>query len=179
MIGGDYYAVRRVDAGRFAFVVADVSGHGVAAALYTVYLDALWQGLQELLPRPAELAGAMNARLCALIGDEERFATAVFGLLDLHRTQMELAFAGGPPPFMFRGKSGLEKIGGAGIPLGCFEESRYQQRSLAIQPGDCLLAFTDGALEVSETGGGRVWRRCWRRPAIPRRMTSMQSWSDF
>ena len=153
MIGGDYYAVRRVDAGRFAFIVADVSGHGVAAALYTVYLDALWQGHPELLARPAELAGVMNEELSALIGNEPRFATAVLGLVDLHRTRLVLAFAGGPPPFLCRGDGGIEAIEGAGIPLGCFEETQYEQRSLTMQPGDCLLSFTDGALEVSETGG--------------------------
>ena len=43
MIGGDYYAMSRVDGDRIAFILADVAGHGVAAALYTVYLDALWR----------------------------------------------------------------------------------------------------------------------------------------
>ena len=55
--------------------------------------------------------------------------------------------------FLCRGDGGIEAIEGAGIPLGCFEETQYEQRSLTMQPGDCLLSFTDGALEVSETGG--------------------------
>jgi PAS domain S-box-containing protein len=153
MVGGDYYAVARVDEDRFAFLLADVSGHGMAAALYTVYLNALWEGGRELLPHPGQLAGAMNAKLYELIGDDSRFATAVVGVLDLARMQAVLTFAGGPPPFLYHQDGGMEEIEGSGLPLGCLPDTEYQEHTTALRAGDCLLAFSDGAVEITDTDG--------------------------
>jgi len=154
MIGGDYYAIRRVDADRIAFILADVAGHGVAAALYTVYLDALWHNHIDLFAYPGTLASIMNNKLSAIIGDEPRFATAMLGLVDLREMRLVLASAGGPWPFLFRKDGSLETLEGSGLPLGCSPGSeQYEQRTFPIRSGDCLLAFTDGAMEIHEATG--------------------------
>ena len=153
MVGGDYYALRRVDADRFAFLLADVCGHGMAAALQTVYLDALWDRHGELMPRPGALAGAINARLCDLLGEDVRFATAVAGLVDLARMRVTLAFAGGPPPFLFRAGGELEVIDRSGLPLGLVPEAEYEEHDVALGRGDCLLVFSDGVTEVTDVDG--------------------------
>ncbi len=158
MIGGDYYAMSRVDADRVAFILADVAGHGVAAALYTVYLDALWRNHPDLLAYPGTLASVMTKKLSAIIGDEESFATGILGFVDLREMRIVLASAGGPVPFLFRKDGDIQMLkGSGGLPLGCsVGVDEYQQHALAIGPGDCLLAFTDGALEVTEAGGGML-----------------------
>lgn len=154
MIGGDYYAVARVDSDRIAFILADVSGHGVAAALYTVYLEALWRNHTDLMAYPGTLASVMTQKLSKIIGDEPSFATALLGLVDLREKRFVWASAGGPSPFLFGKDGNLNVLEGSGLPLGFSTgKDNYEQHSCDIRPGDCLLAFTDGALEVSEAGG--------------------------
>jgi PAS domain S-box-containing protein len=153
MIGGDYYAIERVDEDRFAFILADVSGHGYAAAMYTVYLNALWHSHLDLLVQPAELAKVMHGKLSTLIGDDARFATAVFGLLDLKQMRATLTYAGGPTPLLFGGNGKLEVLEGAGIPLGMPIDVEYSEQVVPIHPGDCLLAFTDGVSEITDVNG--------------------------
>jgi PAS domain S-box-containing protein len=153
VVGGDYYATAQVDANRFAFMLADVCGHGVAAALYTVYLDALWQNHSDLLAMPAKAAATINDRLAAFVDDESSFVTAVFGLLDLEQMCATLAFAGGPPPLLFRGDGHWEEVTGSGMPLGCLAGTDYDDVTVTVNPGDRLLAFSDGVLEITDMAG--------------------------
>jgi sigma-B regulation protein RsbU (phosphoserine phosphatase) len=153
MVGGDYYAMDQVDGDCFAFMLADVSGHGFAASLYTVYLNALWHTHKSLLSQPAELARTMHAKLATLISDDTRFATAIFGLVDLEEMCANLTFAGGPTPLLFGADGKLRVLEGAGIPLGMPIDAVYEEQTVAIHPGDCLLAFTDGVTEITDVDG--------------------------
>ena len=153
MVGGDYYAMERIDKDDFAFILADVSGHGFAASLYTVYLNALWQTHFDLLSQPAKLAHVIHKKLATLINNDTRFATAIFGLLDLKKMCVTLAFAGGPTPLRFSSDGTLEVLEGSGIPLGMPIDTKYQEHSVTIRPGDCLLAFTDGVTEITNVNG--------------------------
>jgi len=153
MVGGDYYAMEQIDEDRFAFILADVSGHGFAASLYTVYLNALWHTHHDLLSQPSELARAMHAKLATLIGDDGRFATAIFGLIDLKKMCATLTFAGGPTPLLFGSDGKLEILGGTGIPLGMPIDADYEEKTIPVHPGDCLLAFTDGVTEITDVNG--------------------------
>ena len=71
-------------------MLADVSGHGLAAAMYTVYINALWHGASDFLSKPAELARHISSRLETLIGEGASFATAIFGLVDLKKYELFL-----------------------------------------------------------------------------------------
>ena len=153
MVGGDYYAMEQVDEDRFAFILADVSGHGFAASLYTVYLNALWHTHLDLLSQPAELAQAMHGELAKLISDDARFATAIFGLLDLKKMYATLTFAGGPTPLLFGTEGKLQVLEGTGIPLGMPIDTEYIEHVVPIRPGGCLLAFTDGVSEITDVDG--------------------------
>jgi len=153
MIGGDYYAMERVDEDRFAFILADVSGHGFAAAMYTVYLNALWHNHLDLLSQPAELARVMHRKLSRLIDNDARFATAILGLFDLKQMNAKLTFAGGPTPLLFSSNGKLKVLEGTGIPLGMPIETEYQEHIVPVRPGDCLLAFTDGVSEITDDNG--------------------------
>ena len=153
MVGGDYYAINKVDEDCFAFMLADVSGHGFAASLYTVYLNALWHTHQNLQSQPAELAGVMHTKLATLISDDARFATAMFGRVDLGDMRATLTFAGGPTPLLFDADGKHEVLGGSGIPLGMPIDAKYEEHTVPIHPGDCLLAFTDGVTEITDVEG--------------------------
>ena len=153
MVGGDYYAIEKVDKDHFAFILADVSGHGFAASLYTVYLNALWNTHHDLLSQPAELARTMHSKLAKLINDEGRFATAIFGLINLKKMSVTLTFAGGPTPLLFGANGKLNVLDGTGIPLGMPIDADYKEQTIPIHAGDCLLAFTDGVTEVTDVNG--------------------------
>jgi PAS domain S-box-containing protein len=157
MIGGDYYAINKIDDDRFAFMLADITGHGLAAALGTIYLDSLWQSHLDLLAQPGKLATVVSRKLSPLIGqptdDAMRFATAIFGLLDLNTMSLVLSYAGGPAPFLFHADGKLESLKGSGLPLGLPFDAEYEEHTVPIRPGDCLLAFTDGVTEVRVASG--------------------------
>ena len=148
IVGGDYFDIQQLDKDRFSFILADVCGHGATAALYTVYINTLWKTNTDLFVRPAELAGTVSEKLSDLIGEDTRFVTAVFGYVDLSRNQFTVAFAGGPSPMLFRANGEVERIEGSGIPLGCMVAQEYEQKTVPVHPGECFLAFSDGAMEI-------------------------------
>ena len=153
MIGGDYYAMERVGENCFAFMLSDVSGHGVAAALYTVYMNMLWQNHSNLLTRPAELAKSISEKLSVIIGEEARFATAIFGMIDLAKMEATLAYAGGPAPLLFHEDGTCDILNGSGTPLGFPIDAEFDERTVSIRPGDCLLTYSDGVLEICGANG--------------------------
>lgn len=155
VIGGDFYAVARLDDDRFGFLLADVSGHGVPAALYTMYLGSLWETYRRLLDSPANFALRVNTRLHGLVGDEGAFAAGVCGVFDLKRKRLRFAGAGNPPPLLARG-GGFNRLDCSGMPLGCSGDAAYDEREVELQRGDCLLVFTDGATEITRRTGGRL-----------------------
>ncbi len=83
IVGGDYYAVKQLDDDRYALMLADVMGHGVAAALYTMHLSSLWDRYYSLLANPVEFSEKMNRELARVVKEDVSFATAVCGLVDL------------------------------------------------------------------------------------------------
>jgi phosphoserine phosphatase RsbU/P len=153
VIGGDYYAIAKLDADRYGFFLADVMGHGVPAALYTMFLSSLWGSHQHLLDQPVEFARAVGNRLHLLIQEDEPFATALCGLFDLAKKELRLVGAGNPPPLVFRAGGSWENPHVAGLPLGMFKASEYEQTVIPLRPGDCVLFFTDGAIEVTDSRG--------------------------
>ena len=154
IIGGDYYAIAKLDADHYGFLLADLTGHGVAAALYTMYLSSLWEANRQLITTPGAFAAAVNTSLCDLIKEEDPFAAALCGVLDLERGELRIAGAGNPPPILIRNGNEYEQLACSGLPLGLMEEAGYEETVVNIRSGDCLLFFTDGAVEISLPDGG-------------------------
>jgi len=149
ILGGDFYTVERLDQDRYAFCVVDVMGHGTAAGLYTMHLHALWEANRRFLDRPATFAGQLNNSLCQLVRDGESFATGLFGYLDLRAEAMALCAAGNPSFLLSRqGKS--RRLTLASLPLGLVRDHVFEATFMPLQPGDGLLFFTDGAIEVTD-----------------------------
>jgi len=153
IVGGDYYAVEQVDAHRYAFLLADVSGHGVPAALYTMYLSSIWQHHRPLFPEPARLAAALNQSLYNLIMEDCPFAAGMCGTIDLEKGILKFAGAGNPFPLLFHTDGTWEKLDCSGLPLGILDQDRYEEARVEVRPGDVLLFFTDGAVEIKAPSG--------------------------
>lgn len=134
-------------------MVADVMGHGVASALYTMQLRSLWEDCRGQLDTPARFMGELNRRLRVLVGAEGYFATAVLVILDAATGGLICVRAGHPAPFVCRRHGRVEACGAKGPALGLFENATYVESQDRLGPGDTLLLFTDGALEISSAQG--------------------------
>jgi phosphoserine phosphatase RsbU/P len=153
IVGGDFYRVEAVDADHYAIIVADVMGHGVASALYTMQLRSLWEDCRSELRAPAGFMSELNRRLRVLVGSEGYFATAVLVVLDAATGGLSCIRAGHPAPFLCRADGTIEVCGGKGPALGLFERSIYAESRDELRPGDSLLLFTDGAIEIEDARG--------------------------
>jgi PAS domain S-box-containing protein len=152
IVGGDYYAVKQLDADRYGFLLADMEGHGVAAALYTMHLGVLWGQHYPLLQKPAEFAGMINKELVRIFGSIVTFATAVCGVIDAATGTLCFTGAGGPPPLIIHPHWAVEKLQSSGLSFGFMEdipqEIQYKEQTVQLLAGDSVLLFSDGAFEI-------------------------------
>ncbi len=153
IVGGDYFAVRALDQNRYGFMAADMEGHGVAAVLYTMHLNLLFERFLALLAEPPEFAGAVNAELVKVFEGDVSFATAVCGLIDASNGTLWLTAAGGPPPLIARRSGQIQKIEMAGLPLGAVEDVTYSLHSMRLEASESILLFSDGAFEIENAAG--------------------------
>jgi len=147
VLGGDYYTVEKLDDQRYAFCIADLMGHGTAAGLYAMHLHSLWESNRDLLAQPATLVETINHKLCALLRDGESFATGLFGLIDLKAQAAHLC-AAGSPSFILHHRGEPQLIKFSSLPLGLVADHTYRVSLLPLEPGDGLLFYTDGAIEI-------------------------------
>lgn len=147
IVGGDFYAIRQLHADQYGILLADVMGHGVAAALHTMHLSSLWTRHHAQLARPATFASIVNRDLSRVVKDES-FATAICGVIDAATGSVCLASAGGPPVLIMRSDGSYEEVDTSGMPLGMIEDADYDEVTRELRPGDCLLLLSDGAVEI-------------------------------
>ena len=148
IVGGDYYGIRQLDRDHYGFFLADVMGHGLAAALYTMHLSSLWDRYCSLLKVPSAFARKIGNELSRIVRGGEAFATGICGLVDVERQEICFAGAGNPPALLVHASGEFEQVEHAGIPFGLMEDAPYDDAALKLRPGDRLLLFSDGAMEI-------------------------------
>ncbi|MBN1516482.1 SpoIIE family protein phosphatase [Candidatus Sumerlaeota bacterium] len=148
VIGGDFYRIHQIDKDTYGVLVADVMGHGVAAALYTMHLHSLTDRYLELMRHPEVFLFFMNESLNALSGDNISFAVAMCAVIDLKEQTLHISSAGMPYPLLFI-KEELKILKLTGLALGMFESSKYDVIKLPFHRDDKLLIYTDGATEIN------------------------------
>jgi phosphoserine phosphatase RsbU/P len=148
IVGGDFFRIEKLDADRYGVLVADATGHGVSAALYTLLLRSLWEEHRCDLESPARFMEVINTRVQNLMREGPHFGTAVFASYDAARGTLRLVRAGHPAPLLFRANGNVELIGRANPALGMFPDTRYQETVLELGTNDALLLYTDGATEL-------------------------------
>jgi serine phosphatase RsbU (regulator of sigma subunit) len=151
IVGGDFFCVERLAADRYALLVADATGHGVAAALYTMLLRSLWDEHRADLQSPARFMTAVNGRLHALMRDGGYFGTAVLASYDAACGELRLVRAGHPAPLLFRAGGTVEVVGGPNPALGMFPSAQFVETPAQLAVGDALLLYTDGATELFDS----------------------------
>ena len=152
-IGGDYFDYIPLQDGRVAIVVADVVGHGVAAALLMAKLSAEARSSLLSESNPAIAVTRLNDRLSAL--NTQRFVTMILIVIDPTTHSVTMVNAGHMSP-LHRTKDGqvfepAEAI--AGLPLGIRDEVIYEQTEITLGPGESLTLYTDGINECLDAEG--------------------------
>jgi PAS domain S-box-containing protein len=150
IVGGDFYRVERLDGNRYAVLVADVMGHGLAAALYSVQLRSFWEDQRGQLDSPARFLGTLNQHLRAMAPDALFFATAVCANINAATGRITYVCAGHCPPLLLRAGGAVETAIDSQPGLGLFDALCYSNLTQDLAPGDGLLLYTDGALEISD-----------------------------
>jgi phosphoserine phosphatase RsbU/P len=146
-VGGDYFDVFPLSDGRTAFVIADVSGKGLGAAIVTTMLQGALSGM-TLGTDPARVFNHVNRFLCSHT-EVGRYATVFFGLLD-NDGHLEFINAGHPSPFLIRRGAAEEAFTEGSFPVGLVPEAEYTAACLKLEPGDTLVLFTDGVTEAMD-----------------------------
>ena len=146
-VGGDFYDFFFVDRDRMVFVIADVSGKGVPAALFMANSKTTLQNCIRDFPTLSEAVMAANEGLCAN-NTAEMFVTAWIGVLDLTNGKLTFVCAGHNPPVLVSGGDPrLLKIRN-GFVLAGMEGARYREQSIEMKPGERLFLYTDGVTEA-------------------------------
>lgn len=147
-IGGDYYDCIPLKDGRYMFIMADVSGKGVAAGLLVSTLHA---SAHAYLDGPFELE-ILVQKLNKVIYDAatiDKYITAVFAVLDPEKSELITVSAGHNPTYLLRQNSVVEELSTGGIPLGMMSiPFPYESSISRINPGDSVLFYTDGVTEA-------------------------------
>jgi len=148
MVGGDFYAICAATEDCYAFMLADVEGHGLAAALNSMHLNYVWHKYRDLRIAPGAFAAAANDDLVKVFGPDSSFATAVCGVFDARTGTLRIAGAGGPPSLLLQTGGGPRWIHAPGVPLGVSVGSVYPETNTVLETGDRFMMCTDGAFEV-------------------------------
>jgi len=156
LIGSDFYDMIPLEGNRFGILVADVRGHGVSAALYTMLLKSLEKKFVAWNSDPSAFVAGLNGELARYAVDDS-VATAVYAVLDADRGTLRYCSAGHPPLLLYRAATGkIAPLTSGGLPLGFFGDEQYTSRETALECGDLVLFYTDGLTETRDREGSMI-----------------------
>jgi phosphoserine phosphatase RsbU/P len=146
-VGGDYFDVFPLDDRRTAFLLADVSGKGLGAALVTTMLQGALSGM-TLGTDPARVLNHVNRFLCDHV-EVGRYATMFFGIID-DAGKLEYINAGHPSPVLLRNATAEEAFTEGSFPVGLVPEAEFCTATMQLEPNDTLVLYSDGVTEAMD-----------------------------
>ena len=148
-VGGDLYDYALIDGERLFFVVGDVSGKGVPAALFMAMTTTLFKANAPDAKSTGALMARVNGEL-ARDNAQEMFVTAFTGILDLQTGEVEYSDGGHEAPFVRRANGAIERLPKQpGLALGVIEDAPFATGRYQLHPGDSMILFTDGVSEAT------------------------------
>jgi serine phosphatase RsbU (regulator of sigma subunit) len=145
-VGGDFYDFMPLSDGRLAFVVGDVADRGVPAALLMATTRVILRGTARRRLSPAAALQLSNQLLHPEI-PSSMFVTCLYAILDPTSGRLQYASAGHNPPYR-RYNGTIAELRATGFPLGMMPDATYEEHEASIQPGECLLLYSDGLVEA-------------------------------
>ncbi len=147
-IGGDCYDYFEFPDGSLGILIADVSGHGVGAAMYMAAVKGAFHAEAQRTFDPAELLSRTNAVLAANFDQTEMFATAFLIRVSPDGTEWSYAGAGHPSALCLRGDGSVDRLESSGTALGLFADTTFKTGVVKLAPEDRIVAYTDGVTEA-------------------------------
>ena len=156
-VAGDYYDVilrpgQTLNEDRILFVVADVAGKSIPAAMLMATFQASLRTLSTSGVALAELVEGVNRYACSNSMGGVRFTTAFLAELDPLTGAIAYVNAGHNVPILRKSSGAVERLEAGGIPIGILAESHYQMGTTRLESGDWLVIFTDGVVEAVNSG---------------------------
>ncbi len=149
-VGGDFYDFYMLNNHTIAFLIADVSGKGIPAAMFMMRAKTIIKDLAESGMELSEIFTKANEKLCEN-NEAGMFVTAWMGILDLKTGLMKFANAGHNPPLVRHGNGEFEYLKTrSGFLLAGMEGSKYRKNELQLMPGDSIYLYTDGVTEATD-----------------------------
>jgi phosphoserine phosphatase RsbU/P len=152
-LGGDFYDLVPFSDRRLALAVGDASGKGLAAAL-------MISNVQSSLRTAALFTGNNGAKAIEAVNRQvygsslaERYATLFYGVFDGQTRILRYVNAGHHPPMVIRRDGSVTWLESGGAPVGMFPDGNYEEGSMQLDPGDMVLACTDGVIEAADLAG--------------------------
>ena len=148
-VGGDFYDFYMLGNDKLAFLIADVSGKGIPAAMFMMTAKSIIQGLAESGLAVNDILTQANAKLCEE-NEAGMFVTAWMGIMDIRTGKVEFACAGHNPPLVYRKGRGFEYLKmRPGFVLAGMPGVKYKLQELTLEPGDKIYLYTDGVTEAT------------------------------
>lgn len=150
-VGGDFYDFYFVGENTLAFLIADVSGKGIPAAMFMMTAKTLIKNLAETGIPVEEVMTRANDELCNM-NDTGMFVTAWLGEINLNTGLLSFVNAGHNPPLIKRNAGNYEYLKArSGLVLAGMEGIKYRRNEINLLPGDCLYLYTDGVTEATNS----------------------------
>ena len=149
-VGGDFYDFYKINDTTVAFLVADVSGKGIPAAMFMMTAKTIIKDLAENGMAVHDIFTKANEKLCEN-NEADMFVTAWMGILDLQSGHLQYANAGHNPPLLKRADGSFEYLRApAGFVLAGIDGFRYKVNEMTLREGDRIFLYTDGVTEATD-----------------------------
>lgn len=176
-VAGDFYDFIVVDERHIGILVADVSGHGMPAALIASMLKIALAGQAAHAATPAQVLLGLNQALCGKF--QHHYVTAAYLFVDMVKHTLTYAGAGHPPLLLWGGTSeGVRAVEENGLFLGKFEFARYSSVELPLESGGWALLYTDGISETTNPSGIEFGTEPFREFLAAERSTSADHFAN-
>ena len=149
-VAGDFYDFIPVDGHRLGVLIADVTGHGVPAAMIAAMVKMAVQTVVPAAKSPSDVLQGLNRMLSGQPSDH--FVTAAYLFVDTEGHTARYSAAGHPPLLLTRNGT-FQRIESNGLVIGVLPNAEYPVREIALSPGDRLILYTDGVVEPENANG--------------------------
>lgn len=152
-VGGDLYDFFFIDDDHLCFVIGDVSGKGVSAALFMAVSSTLLKAISKPGMQAEEILYRVNNDLC-VDNETSMFVTTFYGILNIRTGEIVYSNAGHNPPYVRRASGAVESLACTnGLALGVMEDFTFARDTMTLLPGDAMFLYTDGVTEAINSRG--------------------------
>jgi sigma-B regulation protein RsbU (phosphoserine phosphatase) len=145
-LSGDFFKVIELDGGLLGIAVGDIAGKGLSAGIWLTHLLGLVQRCARAFGKPSHVVAEVNRELCGEQG-EPPLTALFFAVLDPRTNELAYCNAGLPAPLLLRVEKSIERLEIGGPMLGAVQNAAFDSGYLRLDPGDTLVAYSDGVTE--------------------------------